>query len=81
MSKCSAEIEKNNKILEEKINNFLLDQENKFKELENKFKELENKFKELENKFKELENKLKERKQKNNQLQKVLKDNEIDFEF
>ncbi|AUB32006.1 hypothetical protein [Spiroplasma floricola] len=60
MSKCSVEIEKNNKIWEEKINEILLEQENKFKEQENKFKEQEKKI---------------------NTLQKVLKDNEIDFEF
>jgi len=67
MSKCSVEIEKNNKIWEEKINNILLDQQNKFKEQQNKFKEQENKFKEQEEKI--------------NKLQRVLKDNEIDFEF
>ncbi len=60
MSKCSVEIEKNNKIWEEKMNNILLDQQNKFKEQENKFKEQEEKI---------------------NKLQRVLKDNEIDFEF
>ncbi len=81
MSKCSVEIEKNNKIWEEKINNILLDQQNKFKEQQNKFKEQQNKFKEQQNKFKEQENKFKEQEEKINKLQRVLKDNEIDFEF